>query len=182
MNPVIETILARASVRQYAGRPPSLGQLETLVRAGMAAPSAVDRRPWEFIVVTDSGLLERLRDRLPHCKMVAQAGSAIVVVGDRLRQHRGFELDYWIMDCSAAVQNILLAASSLGLGAVWTAAHPDPQRVAAVREILGISGDHLVPLAVIPVGIPAGETGAKDKWDPARVHFNRFGEPFPADP
>lgn len=177
-NPVLNAIFARTSVRRYTGEPPTPEQLRLIVQAGMAAPSAVDRRPWEFIVVTRPDILEQLRDRLPHCKMVAQAGSAVVVVGDRLRQHRGFDLDYWIMDCSAAVQNILLAATALGLGAVWTAAYPDPLRVAAVREILNMPQEHLVPLAVIPIGTPAGDETPKDKWDPTRVHMNAFGNPL----
>lgn len=174
-NPVLNAIFARTSVRHYTGQPPTREQLRILVQAGMAAPSAVDRRPWEFIVVTRMDLLEQLRDRLPHCKMITQAGAAIVVVGDRMRQYRGFDLDYWIMDCSAAVQNILLAATALGFGSVWTAAYPDPQRVKVVREILHIPHEHLVPLAVIPIGTPAGNETPKDKWDSSHMHWETFG-------
>lgn len=175
-NPTLATIFARKSVRRYTGQAPTLDQLTLLVKAGMAAPTAVNRQPWEFIIVTDAGKLARLNERLPHAKMTAKAGSAIVVLGDRNRQHRGPDTDYWIMDCSAAIQNILLAAESLGLGAVWTAAYPDPERVAAVREVLGVQAEHLVPLAVIPVGTPTGEDRPKDKWDKERVYLNEYGK------
>jgi nitroreductase len=175
-NPTLATIFARKSVRRYTGQAPTLDQLTLLVKAGMAAPTAVNRQPWEFIIVTDAGKLALLNERLPHAKMTARAGSAIVVIGDLNRQHRGPDTDYWIMDCSAAIQNILLAAESLGLGAVWTAAYPDPERVAAVREVLGVTAGHLVPLAVIPVGTPTGEDLPKDKWDKDRVYLNEYGK------
>ena len=178
-HPTLKTIFERKSVRKYTGKAPSLEQLTLLVRAAMAAPTAVNRQPWEFIIVTDAGALEKLTQGLPHAKMTSQAGSAIVVLGDTLRQHRGSDTDYWIMDCSAAIQNLLLAAESLGLGAVWTAAYPDPQRVKVVREVLGVDALHLVPLAVIPVGTPTGEDRPKDKWDPGRVFLNTYGHKSP---
>jgi len=175
-NPTLATIFARKSVRRYTGQAPTLDQLTLLVKAGMAAPTAVNRQPWEFIIVTDAGKLAQLNERLPYAKMTAKAGSAIVVLGDRDRQHKGPDTDYWITDCSAAIQNILLAAESLGLGAVWTAAYPDPERVTAVREVLGVTAGHLIPLAVIPVGTPTGEDQPKDKWDRERVFLNEYGK------
>jgi nitroreductase len=174
-HPALRNIFSRKSVRRYTGAAPSLEQLTLLVKAGMAAPTAVNRQPWEFIIVTDATLLQTLNDKLPHAKMTAKAGAAIVVLGDRVRQHKGPDTDYWITDCSAAIQNILLAAEAIGLGAVWTAAHPDPERIAAVREVLGVTAEHLVPLAVIPVGHPTGEDQPKDKWDPSRVYLNGYG-------
>lgn len=175
-HPVLKNIFERKSVRRYTGTPPTLDQLTLLVKAGMAAPTAVNRQPWEFIIVLDKEKLQVLNDRLPHAKMTAKAGSAIVVLGDLNRQHGGPSADFWITDGSAAIQNILLAAEAMGLGAVWTAAHPDPARILAVREVLGVTAEHLVPLAVIPVGTPTGEDKPKDKWDPDRVFLDHYGK------
>ncbi|OPY09116.1 MAG: FMN reductase (NADPH) [Syntrophaceae bacterium PtaB.Bin038] len=173
MNDTLKTIFARKSVRSYRTEAVSDEKLQMLVRAGMAAPTAVDKRPWEFVVVTDRAVLKRLADALPYAKMAERAAAAIVVGGDVRRQWGGMESDYWIMDCSAATQNILLAAESMGLGAVWTAVYPEDSRVRAVRQILGIP-PHVVPLNVIPVGVPSGREKPKDKYDPKQIHWNKW--------
>ena len=173
MNDTLKTIFARKSVRAYKNEPVPRETLEMLVRAGMAAPTAVDKRPWEFVVVTDRAVLKQLAEALPYAKMADRAAAAIVVGGDVRKQWGGMESDYWIMDCSAATQNILLAAESLGLGAVWTAVYPEDSRVRAVRQILGIPS-HVVPLNLIPVGVPAGRDRPKDKYDPKQVHWNKW--------
>ncbi len=173
MNDTLKTILARKSVRSYRSEPVPEEKIQMLVRAGMAAPTAVDKRPWEFVVVTDRAVLKQLADALPYAKMADRAAAAIVVGGDVRKQWGGMESDYWIMDCSAATQNILLAAESMGLGAVWTAVYPEDSRVRAVRQILGIP-PHVVPLNVIPVGVPAGREKAKDKYDPKQIHWNKW--------
>jgi len=173
MNETQKTIMNRRSVRAYAAAPVSEELLTELVRAGMSAPSAVDARPWDFIVVTDKALLARLAEALPYAKMAAQAAAAIVVTGDLRRQHGGEDASYWLMDCSAATENILLAAESLGLGAVWTAVYPEAERVAAVRKLLGIPA-HVVPLNLIPLGVPAVKPAAGDRYAPGLVHKNRW--------
>ena len=173
MNDTLKTIFARKSVRAYRSEAVSDEKLQVLVRAGMAAPTAVDKRPWEFVVVTDRAVLKQLADALPYAKMADRAAAAIVVGGDVRKQWGGMESDYWIMDCSAATQNILLAAESMGLGAVWTAVYPEDSRVRAVRQILGIP-HYVVPLNIIPVGVPADREKAKDKYDPKQVHWNKW--------
>ena len=173
MNDTLKTIFARKSVRAYKQEPVSKDRLELLVRAGMAAPTAVDKRPWEFIVVTDRAVLKQLADALPYAKMAERAAAVILVAGNVKKQWGGTESDYWIMDCSAATQNILLAAESMGLGAVWTAVYPEEDRVRAVRRILGIPS-HIVPLNAIPLGIPAGRDKPKDKYDPKQIHWDRW--------
>lgn len=171
MNDTIKTIMNRKSVRAYKEGPVSKEQLEVIVKAGMAAPTAVDKRPWEFIVVTDKAMLKKLSDVLPYAKMVEKAGAAIIVAGDIDRQMGGREADFWVVDCSAATENILLAIESLGLGAVWTAVYPDKERIEAVRKLLKIPST-VVPLNVIPVGIPTGAEKPKDKWNPKQLHWN----------
>jgi nitroreductase len=173
LNDTLRTIFSRKSVRTYAEGSIPREKLEMLARAGMAAPSAVDQRPWEFIIVTEPAKLSDLAARLPYAKMTARAGAAVAVCGDLRRQWGGPESVAWVIDCSAATENILLAAESMGLGAVWTALYPYPERMQPVRELLGLP-DYIQPLALIPVGIPRGGEKAKDKWDAQRLHWDRF--------
>jgi nitroreductase len=173
MNPVLKTIQDRRSVRRYTGRPLSREILETLVRAGMAAPSSRDTRHWYFIVVDDEGVIQKLTEGLPYAKMLLTAKHAIIVASDLAQAHGGAETDYWVQDCAAAVQNILLAAHAQGLGACWTAAHPRPERVSFVKSLLRLP-ESVMPLAVVAVGHPAGEDKPRDKFDPARLFWNQW--------
>ena len=173
MNDTLKTIFSRKSIRSYKDEPVSKEKLEMLIKAGMAAPTAVDKRPWEYIVITDRKVLNQLADALPYAKMASTAAAAIIVGGDVRKQWGGLESDYWIMDCSAATENILLAAESMGLGAVWTAIYPEDARIRAVRQILGIP-PHIVPLNLVPVGVPAGREKPKDKYNPAQIHWNKW--------
>lgn len=172
MNDTLKTIFNRKSVRTYTDAPVSQEQLMTLVKAGMAAPTAVDMRPWDFIVITDKTILKKLADALPQqAKMVEHAAAAIVVTGDLNRQYGGKEAVFWTLDCSAATENILLAAESMGLGAVWTAAYPDPARITAIKTVLNIPQD-VVPLNMIPIGVPTGIDKPKDKFNAKQIHMN----------
>ena len=173
VNDTLKTIFSRKSIRSYKDEPVSREKLEMLIKAGMAAPTAVDKRPWEYIVITDRKVLKQLADALPYAKMASTAAAAIIVGGDVRKQWGGLESDYWIMDCSAATENILLAAESMGLGAVWTAIYPEDARIRAVRQILGIP-PHIVPLNLVPVGVPAGREKPKDKYNPAQIHWNKW--------
>ncbi len=172
-NATLATIYERKSVRNFTEGEISREVLTELVRAGMAAPTARNRQPWQFIVVSDRAAMNALSDKLPYAKMLASAGAAIVVCGDLEIARAGESENMWMLDCSAATQNILLAAESMGLGAVWTAAYPYADRIAIVSEVLQLPA-HVVPLCVIPVGKPAGTDRPKDKWKPERLHWNRF--------
>lgn len=172
-NDTLKTIFSRKSVRQFKSEPVAKETFDLLVKAGMAAPTAVDKRPWEFIIITDKKVLKQLADALPYAKMTEQAAGAIMVIGDLKKQYGGEASDFWIMDCSAATENILLAVESLGLGAVWTAVYPDKERVAAVRKLMGIP-EGFVPLDLIPIGVPAGENKPKDKYNPKQMHYNKW--------
>lgn len=167
-NSTLDTIFNRKSVRKYTERPVEKEMLETLARAGMAAPSSKDRRPWEFIIVTDRKLLDAMGEGLPLARMLKDAKQAIIVCGDTVKSENA-----WYLDCSAAAQNILLAAESMGLGAVWTAAYPYPDRIKVVREVLNLP-NHLVPLTVIPVGYPQGSEKPKVKFNKQQIHYNSW--------
>ena len=172
-NETTKTIFSRKSVRNYVEKAVSPETLEFLVRAGMAAPSAMDRRPWEFIIINDKAVVKKLNDALPHAKMAEKAGQAIVVAGNIEKQAGGKDATFWIMDCSAAAENILLAAESLGLGAVWTAVYPAADRLKPVIDILGLPSN-IVPLAFIPVGKPDGSDKPKEKFDKEKIHWNHW--------
>lgn len=170
---VVENIMTRTSVRQFTSAPVGKDTLETLVKAGMAAPTAVNAQPWAFVVVTDRAVLDSIDAVHPYAHL-KKAGAAIVVCGDMEKALEGDNQAYWIQDCSAATENILLAAHAYGLGAVWCGVYPNPERVPAVRKALGLPGS-IIPLNVVTLGHPANaETQPKDKWDPARVHYNRW--------
>ncbi len=172
-NQTMETIMSRHSVREFTGEKVGRDTLETLLRAAMAAPSAVNVQPWSFLAITDGAILAKLESRLPYAKMLGKAGSAIVVCGLPGKDET-FAKQYWQVDCAAAAENILLAAHALGLGAVWTAVHPDPERIRSVRETCGIP-ESVVPLAVIPVGVPAKPDYApRGKYRSENVHWDRW--------
>ena len=164
---VLENIAERKSVRKYLNKSVEEDKIDAMVKAGMAAPSGMDRRPWEFVVVTDREALDPMAAKLPYAKMLTNAPLAIVVCGDTTRS------SYWYLDCSAATQNVLLAAEALGLGAVWTAAYPYEDRIDVVRQNTGLP-ENIVPLCVIPIGYPDGPQKAKDKFDLQRVHRNKY--------
>lgn len=170
LNPVLKNIFERKSVRTYSvndkGEPKAISKdtLDLIVRAAMAAPSAMNKQPWEFYVVLDTAKMRVLAKGLPYAKMLKMAGAAIVVLGDPSVGK------LWEHDCSAATENMLLAIESLGLGGVWTAAFPYEERVNAVRTTLNIP-DNLIPLCVVPIGYPAGKTSPKDKWKPEKIHY-----------
>ena len=169
---VLENIHSRKSVRQYTAEPVSEADIETMLRAAMAAPTAVNFQPWRFVVLNERESLDALAEKLPYAKMLKGAPLAIIVCGETLWMG-GAENPFWSQDCSAATQNMLLAAEALGLGAVWTAVYPDPDRVAAVKAFLEIP-DGVLPLCVVPMGHPAGEQKPRDKWKPENIHYGKW--------
>ena len=168
------TISTRTSIRKFdPSKPVSDADIEKILKAGMCAPSAMDRRPWEFIVVKDKAKLAALGSRLPNSRVGNGAQAAIVVCGNLDNGLPGRGKEYWIHDCSAAAMNILLAAKGLGLGAVWTGVYPGEERIAIVREVLAIPEGY-APLNVIPLGVPAENPTPKDKWDASKVHYDKW--------
>ena len=169
----LETIMTRTSVRAYTDQPVEDEKIELMLRAGMAAPTAVNKQPWAFVVVRSREQLDRLKEANPYARMLESAQLAIVVCGDMSKAIEGPMQSYWIQDASAATENILLAAHALGLGAVWTGVYPNPERVAPVSEALSLPS-HVVPLCVIPMGYPAESPQPKDKWKPENVHYEQW--------
>ena len=170
---VLDNILARTSIRSYQERAVEQDKIEKLLRAGMAAPSAVDRRPWHFIAVTDRQVLEGLAQANPNAGMAARAPLAIVVCGDKTKALTRVP-DYWVQDVAAATENILLAAQGMGLGAVWTGTYPVTERVEKVAAVLNLP-EHIVPFCTIVIGYPEKPQAPKDKWDESNISYNTYG-------
>lgn len=169
---VLENIHARKSVRQFTDEPVSAEHIETMLKAAMAAPTAVNYQPWRFVVITERARLDAMAEVLPYAKMLKQAPLAIVVCGETT-WFEGRENTYWQQDCSAATQNILLAAEALGLGAVWTGVYPNMELARPLAEFLGLPGT-VQPLCCIPIGHHDGTTQPRDKWKPENIHYERW--------
>ena len=165
---LVETILARRSIRKYTAEPVHETDIRTLLEAAMAAPSASNRKPWYFVVVTDRQTLDRLAKVHPHGKMLFEATLCVAVCGGPIDSER-----FWVQDCSAATENLLLAATALGLGAVWLGVYPREDRVDAVRQVLGIP-ETIAPLNLISIGHPAEEKVPRTQYDEVRVHRGRW--------
>ena len=171
-NPAIENIMTRVSVREFTGEFISQEQIDTLLRAAMAAPSALNHQPWAFIVVNDPQLLATIGEALPYSRCNNHPACAIIPCGDMTKALKQSP-DFWINDVSAATQNILLAAHAMGLGAVWTGIHPNMSNVALVQELLDLP-EHIIPLCIVPIGVPAESPEVKDKWNEQNVHYNQW--------
>lgn len=167
----MEAILTRRSVRSYTDAPVPDSVVKALLEAAMSAPSAGNQQPWQFICVTDRDMLSAITRVHPYSAMLKQAPLAIVVCGDLSRERiRG----YWVQDCSAATQNLLIAARAQGLGAVWLGVHPLEDRVTGLRKLFGMP-ESIVPLAVVSIGYPTIAQGMADRYDGRRIHINTWG-------
>lgn len=166
MTDALAFIQKRRSIRRFADEPVSDEQVDSLLRAAMAAPSAGNQQPWAFVVIRDRERLDQVHDFHPYAGPLRTAALAILVCGDMTRQKH---VGYWVQDCSAAVENLLLAAPHMGLATCWLGVHPRPEREAGCRALCSVPDD-LVPFALIAVGVPAEQKGPADYYDPERVH------------
>ena len=168
MDERLSALFSRRSVRTYSGEPVSAADADALLQAAMAAPSASNRKPWHFVAVADRATLDELAAIHPHGKMLAGAGLCIGVCGDR-----DISPDFWVQDCSAATENILVAAAMLGLGAVWLGVHPRAERERELKGLLGIP-ERFGLLCLVAVGHPAERPAARTQYDAERVHQGRW--------
>lgn len=169
---VIENIMTRTSIRQFTDQPIAKDTLDLLVKAGMAAPSAMNAQPWAFIVVTEKEVLDSLNAVKPWFNLKT-ATAAIIVCGDLEKTAGGPEKAYWVQDCSAVSENILLAAHAYGLGAVWCGVYPNEDIVPAVKNVLDIP-ENIIPLNVITLGYPAENPEPKDKYNSELIHYQKW--------
>jgi len=168
---VMPYILQRRSIRRYQDRPVEPEKLELLLRAAMAAPTAANSRPREYIVVTEPEILDKLRAKLMFARYNAPA--AIVVCGNPKIGNNSAGKRYWVQDCSAAMENILIAAAGVDLGSVWIGLHPLPSVVGVVRKILAIP-EAVTPLGMAYVGYPAELHPPHARYDARRVYWQHY--------
>jgi nitroreductase len=166
-NEALQSILTRRSIRRYAAKPVEEDKIKLILEAAMAAPSARNLQPWEFIVLTKRETLDELVNFSPHVKMLKEAPLAIVVCG-RTDNETGSP-DWWVIDCSAAVQNALLAAHALGLGAVWLGVHPRRDRQEALENFFRLPAN-IKPHSMIAIGYPAEQKEPANRYREERVH------------
>jgi nitroreductase len=166
----METILTRRSIRKYTDQPVPDALVTDLLRAAMAAPSAGNQQPWQFVVVRDRAVLEVIATANPYGGPARDAQVAVIVCGDLEREDRP---GFWVQDCAAATQNLLLAAHAAGLGAVWCGTYPREERMAPIAAVLGLP-EHVIPFAAVPIGYPAERPAPVDRYDPGRVHLDRW--------
>lgn len=169
----VEDIMSRSSVRSYTERKVEKATVDTLLRAAMAAPTAGNKQPWRFVVVDERAKLDSIASKYNSMTMAAEASLAVVMCGEPAATFPGDGQGYWIQDVSAATENLLLAAHSIGLGAVWCGIYPIPERVRGFSELLNLP-DSIVPMACVCIGYPSGEITPKDKWKPEYIHYNSW--------
>ncbi|MCK9196113.1 MAG: nitroreductase family protein [Syntrophales bacterium] len=172
MKDAFSVIHARKSVRNFTGAPVSKADLDKILKAGMAAPTAVNMQPWSFIVIRERKILDDLAAGLPYAKMLTKAGAAIIVCTEPDKAN-GKSKDLAIIDAALAGENILLAIEALDLGGVWTAAYPYPDRIKHVKTVLKIP-EEVIPLNVIAIGVPAGQDKPKDKYKKEKIHWEKW--------
>lgn len=167
---VLEAIRSRRSIRRFEDRPVADDAVKQLLEAAMQAPSARNAQPWQFLVLDDRQILAKIAEINPNAQMAASAPLGILVCGDlKLEKSAG----YWVVDCAAAVENMLLAAHGLQLGAVWTGVYPRDRRMEGLKRLLGLP-DHVIAHSLVIVGYPAETLAPENRFHPDRVHRNRW--------
>jgi nitroreductase len=166
----LQALHTRQSIRQYTSDPVEDRLVNEVLTAGMMAPSAGNERPWQFIVIRHRNTLKAISAHHPYASVVEKAPMAILVCGDLVYDNYD---GYWVQDCAAAVENMLVAAHALGLGSVWIGLYPREQRVADIRAILTLP-EHVVPMAVLPLGYPAETRAKEERFDKTRIHYDRW--------
>ncbi|MDR7870615.1 MAG: nitroreductase family protein [Tissierellaceae bacterium] len=167
---IIEGIMTRRSIRHFTGELISDEQLDTMLRAGFQAPSAHNCQPWEFIVVRDKDKIKEIKEYHKYAKMLGDAGTAIVVCGDINRQDN---MGFLVADTSAAIQNMLLAAHGLGLGAVWCGIYDIPQLIANIKETLNLP-ENVIPIGMVVVGNKIKDRTPQDRYDENKIHYDTW--------
>ena len=164
----MEAIFSRRSIRKYTEQPVPDESVKELLEAAMSAPSAGNQQPWHFVVIKDRGILDEIPNYHPYSVMLKEASVAILICGDlKSEKHKG----YWVQDCSAATENLLISVEAKGLGAVWLGVYPREDRVDGIRKLLGLP-EHIIPLSLIPVGFKGEEKPPANRYDASKVHHN----------
>lgn len=170
MQTILEVIMERRSIRRFTDQPLTEAQMDSLLRCAMQAPSAGNQQPWHFVVIRNRDTLTAIQEIHTYSAMLKEAPAAVLICGETaLQRYEG----YWVQDCSAAVQNLLLGACGMGLGSVWLGIYPIPERVDGLRRILSIP-ESVTPFALVALGHPAEKKGFVDRFNPERIHHEKW--------
>lgn len=170
MENIQEVILTRRSIRKYISKPITNDQVENLLKAAMYAPSARNEQPWHYIVINDRYILDKIIEAHPYANMLKEAALAIIVCADEnIEKTEG----YWVQDCSAATQNILLAAHAMGLGSVWLGVYPREERILAIKTLFKLP-ENIQPLSIIAIGHPDEQKAMPERYFKNRIHTNQW--------
>lgn len=167
----INWILQRRSIRKYTDKKIPEKEIQSILKAAMYAPSAMNKQPWHFVVVDDKSLFAKFMEFHAHASFLAYASHAILVCGDKVQQH---DDGFWLLDCGAATQNLLLAAHSLGIGSCWIGIHPREQRKQQTRELFSLP-DHVEPFALVSLGYPMADRPLPVRYQQDKIHYNHWG-------
>lgn len=168
----LENLFKRRSIRKYENRPLSPEDLKTILEAAQFAPSAVNKQPWHFIIVNRRELMDKIMEIHPHARMLETASHAVIICGDEKLQH---DDGYWIADCGAATQNLLLAAHAVGAGSCWVGLYPREQRMKDIAALFGLPG-HIKPFALVSLGYPAESRQQPERFRKDKIFLNGWGE------
>ena len=167
---MIHTIFKRRSVRKFKDEPLQDEEIGLLLQCTMAAPSANNLKAWHFVVITKREQLHQLAEIHPYGKMLNQAPAALLICGDSLLQPN---ISYLTLDCAAATQNVLLAATALKIGSVWLGVYPREQRMKDINALLNIP-ENIVPIALVALGYADEKKAANNPWMPEKIHYNKW--------
>lgn len=166
----MEAILSRRSIRKYTSEPVPEETIHELLEAAMSAPSAGNEQPWHFVIIDERAILDKIPEFHPYSSMLKSASVAILVCGDEtLERFKG----YWVKDCAAATENMLIAIQDKGLGGVWLGVYPDMDRVESFRNLLGLP-KHIIPFSLVALGYPAEEKPPANRFNENRIHHNKW--------
>ena len=168
----LEAILSRRSIRKYTDQTITDDLIEQLLKTAMVAPSAHNEQPWHFIIIKERRLLDEISEIHPYAKMLREAPLALAVCANH-NLEKDQEADYWVLDCAAATENILIAANALGLGACWLGIHPRVPRKAALAKILKLP-EHVSTFGLIALGHPAEKKSPADRYQTERIHHDHW--------
>lgn len=167
---ILDAIFTRRSIRKFTGEIIKDEELEIILKAGFQAPTAHNRQPWEFVVVQDKDLIQKITDLHKYAKMFPSAGTGIIVCGDMEKEDReGFLVE----NCSASIQNMLLAAHGIGLGAVWCGLYPVEEYVNSIKEILGLP-ENIIPVGLVVVGNKSADPEPSNRYDEDKIHYDKW--------
>ncbi|MCK4921027.1 MAG: nitroreductase family protein [Bacteroidales bacterium] len=166
-----EILISRRSIRRYTSEKIDSASIRNLIKAAMYAPSAVNKRPWHFIIVEDKGKMEEVMKIHANAKMLKEASHAILICGDENLQH---DDGFWIADCGAATQNLLLAAHGKGIGSCWIGIYPREQRMKDISNLFNLP-KHVKPFALVSLGYPAEDKRLPERFEEKKIHSEVWG-------